>query len=229
MKIISVDADAKTKKSNKLGEFLTGIIYLAPHKISGKNLCAYASPSCIKSCLYTSGHGAFSNVQQARINKTLFFLNDRDGFLNQLHKEINSLKKKANKLGVKLAIRLNGTSDIPWEHFNVIQQHPDVQFYDYTKNYRRIHKFLDGDLPENYFLIFSRSETTPEKTINGIVKNNGNVAVVFRNQLPDTYLGFPVINGDLHDLRFQDQSGVIVGLVAKGQAKKESDGFVVNN
>jgi len=56
-----------------------------------------------------------------------------------------------------------------------------------------------------------------------------NVAVVFRNKiLPETYLGYKVINGDKTDLRFLDEKGVIVGLYAKGKATKDTTGFVID-
>jgi hypothetical protein len=124
-------------------------------------------------------------------------------------------------------VRLNGTSDINWERYSVIQAFNKVQFYDYTKNYFRMNLFLDGKLPSNYSLTFSRSETNENDCIS-ILKRGGNVAVVFRSKvLPTHWQGFPVINGDENDLRFLDPKGVVVGLTAKGKAKSDTSGFVV--
>jgi hypothetical protein len=44
--------------------------------------------------------------------------------------------------------------------------------------------------------------------------------------MPATYNGLPVFNGDDSDLRFLDPKGVIVGLYAKGRARKDTSGFV---
>jgi hypothetical protein len=56
-----------------------------------------------------------------------------------------------------------------------------------------------------------------------------NMAVVFRskNDMPQHFLGRPVINGDADDLRFLDPDGVVVALYAKGAAKRDDTGFVV--
>jgi hypothetical protein len=59
------------------------------------------------------------------------------------------------------------------------------------------------------------------------LSNGMNVAAVF-HKVPETYLGRTVINGDETDLRFLDPKGVIVGLKAKGKAKKDTTGFVVS-
>ena len=61
-----------------------------------------------------------------------------------------------------------------------------------------------------------------------VLNKGGNVAIVFRNQLPKTYKGFNVVNGDLHDLRFLDPRNSIVGLKAKGKAKTDTSGFVLD-
>jgi hypothetical protein len=102
------------------------------------------------------------------------------------------------------------------EHF------PNVQFYDYTK----WPSHLRQDLPANYHLTFSRSELTTSEDIKREIDAGRNVAVVF-DAVPDTWEGLPVIDGDANDLRFLDPTGVIVGLKAKGAAKKDITGFVV--
>jgi hypothetical protein len=50
---------------------------------------------------------------------------------------------------------------------------------------------------------------------------------VFWPEVPQSHWGKPVIDGDKHDARFLDQAGTIVGLKAKGQAKKDTTGFTV--
>lgn len=214
--------NAKTSKGAAKG-YLTGIVYLAPYTLSGTNLCPKASAGCAAACLYTAGRGAFKSIQDARLAKTRAFLNDRAAFVAQLKVEIAAAQKRAAKLGMKLAIRLNGTSDVVWEKLtDVIQSFPDVQFYDYTKIAKR---FL-WTLPVNYDLTFSLSEDN-ETDARFVLGRGGRVAVVFRSKaFPPSYLGAPVVSGDDHDLRFIDPAGVVVALYAKGKAKKDATGFV---
>lgn len=222
---LSVGTDAKTVKGEQFG-WLTFIMYLAPHAISkpfgGSNVCPFASPGCTESCLYTSGMGKFTNVQEARIRKTVEFFKDRKGFLERLEEDVKSAIKYADKRNMKACFRLNGTSDINWASL-FIPKFPDLVFYDYTKGLDRV---LHNDLP-NYSLTFSRSENNHDKAMQ-CLENGHNVAVVFnRPEFPETWNGFEVINGDQHDLRFTDKRGVVVGLKAKGDAKKDKSGFVV--
>jgi hypothetical protein len=231
MSLLSVNADSKTIKGTKLG-ILTGILYLAPSNESGAiNTCPNASAGCRAACLFTAGRGAFNSVKNARIAKTLKFVADREAFLRELIVDITALVRKAKKQDMKPAIRLNGTSDLAWESFkvdgkNLMEHFPDVQFYDYTKSPSRMGRFATGQMPVNYHLTFSRSEENAE-AVSNVLKTTGNVAVVFRGQLPATYQGRPVINGDESDVRFGDAAQVIVGLVQKGKARKDASGFVV--
>lgn len=219
MKLLTTN-NYKTTKGEKLG-VLTGILYLAPAKISGHEVCPKRSEGCTAACLYTAGHGAFSTVQQARINKTKMFFEDRENFMSQLRKDIKALVKKAAKQNMKPAIRLNGTSDIEWTRFGIMDEFPDVQFYDYTKVLTRLKK----DIPKNYNITFSRSESN-EQECREALELGFNIAAVFKT-LPETYLGKPVINGDDTDVRFEDPRGVVIGLTAKGKARKDASGFVV--
>ena len=163
--------------------------------------------------------GMYTAVQQGRINRTEFFLKNRVGFLFQLKSEI----ERAIRLNKDKAIpvfRLNGTSDLPYEKYrvfegkNIFEVFPDVQFYDYTKNWLRFDKVL----PSNYHLTFSRSETNHFKAME-LLKRGINVAMVF-DKLPETYGGFKVINADETDLRFKDEKGVICGLKYKKMTGK---------
>jgi len=235
--LLSISADAKTSKGEKMG-FLTGILYLAPYKtISIYNTCAMAElAGCDIACLYTAGRGAYSNVQNARINKTNWYYQDKQGFMLQLIKNINSLIYKANKLGLIPLIRLNGTSDIKFENVsfeyngkyydNIMQLFPDIQFYDYTKIINR------NNLPANYDLTFSYSGKSEFiKYVNQAINNKMRIAVVFKDKhnLPNEFMGLSVVNGDNSDIRHLDPQNVIVALYAKGKAKSDNTGFVVHN
>ena len=216
----------KTSKGEKYGWKTYGL-HLAPFNISGKNVCASASAGCSAACLNTAGRGVMHSVQDARVKKTRRFFEDRDGFLSQLYKEIKSSVKSAAKKQINSCFRLNLTSDILWERF-VIKDFPESQFYDYTKHLKRFVRFLEGKLPSNYHLTYSRDETTPDTLVKSLCASGGNVAVVFRGKkLPRRWLGIEVIDGDDSDLRFQDGEGKLVGLLEKGLAKKDETGFVV--
>jgi hypothetical protein len=177
----------------------------------------------------------YQGVIDGRKNKTEWFLNNPKEFMLTLVGEITQLCKKH---GNKLALRLNGTSDIRYEKIkidgyntSIFDIFPDVMFYDYTKNPKRFTQAL----PKNYHLTFSRSETN-ELDVLDILNRGYNVACVF-DVLPKTYMGFEVINGDDHDLRYKDKKGVIVGLTYKNATGKgggilnkyaKESGFVIS-
>jgi len=228
-KLLGVGTSYKTIKSEKVG-VLTGILYMAPYNLSGKNVCPNASAGCAAACLNTSGRGAMHVVQAARLKKTQRFFEDRQQFLWDLVNEIRALKRKAQARGMKAAVRLNGTSDLPYEKYkigdtgkNIMELFPEIQFYDYTKLETRITK---GQLPSNYHLTFSRAEDNDHKL--DAVLEHTSAAVVFSGELPATWRGYPVIDGDEHDARFTDAGpGTVIGLLVKGQGKKDTTGFVV--
>ena len=224
MKLLSSN-NTKIQKGEKLG-WLTLGLSLLPSNLSGKNFCSHASIGCRAACLNTSGMGVFSNVQAARLKKSRYFIENRTAFLVQLDKEIRAGIKKATRLGMKLAIRLNVLSDLPWENLIDMSAYPEVMFYDYTPNPKRMIAFLQGEMPANYQLTFSRKESN-QSIVELIANMGGNIAAVFAGSLPKSYLGKPVVNGDDTDLRFLDPNGVIVGLVAKGKGKKDTSGFVL--
>jgi hypothetical protein len=232
--LLSVSSDAKTIKGETLG-FLTGILYLAPANTTKWNTCSMAKlAQCDVACLNSAGRGAFSSVQQARVNKTTWFFTERDTFMQQLVVDIAKLIKKANKKGLQPLVRLNGTSDIRWEsvaftgvdgieYVNIFAAFPDVTFYDYTKDANR------KDLPSNYDVTFSYSGVEGfQPYVEKALLNNMRMAVVFRKEkdIPTTFMGIPVVSGDKSDVRHLDDK-VIVGLYAKGKAKLDTTGFVV--
>jgi hypothetical protein len=226
LKLLGINADAKTSKGTKFG-YLTGILYLAPANISGFEVCPSRSEGCTAACLFTAGRGAYDNVKDARVRKTQLLFKNRAEFLAILDNDIRLLKVKAAKKGMVPCVRLNGTSDLGWEGIarELMQKHPDVQFYDYTKVLGRMLRFLEGKFPSNYHLTFSKSESNDADVLQ-VLQNGGNVAVVFKN-MPVQYNGYNVVDGDASDLRFLDSTNVIVGLKAKGKARKDTSGFVV--
>ena len=229
--------NAKTTKGEDLG-YLTGILYLAPHTIAGrKTVCPFASPECMLACLYSAGMSSFSNVQQARINKTRAFWADPKAFVEMLADDVTSLIRMAKAQKLTPCVRLNGTSDLPWENLggtagaSLMKRFPKVQFYDYTKNPLRALAFANGNLPSNYQITFSLSETNKAKAFE-LLSVGVNIAAVFatkkNEELPLWHKGHGVTNGDKHDLRFLDPKGCIVGLRAKGKAKGGAGGFVLD-
>ena len=230
--LIGVGSNAKTVKGDG-SEYMTGIMYLKPFKtiIEGKtfNVCALAEKAqCHKGCLVSAGRGKMSSVQRGRERKTVWYHTDRIGFMDALINDITTFRRRQRKNGVQPCVRLNGTSDILWEKAGIMEQFPDVQFYDYTKIVKRAYT----DLPPNYHLTLSYSEKHMDyaDSVHQAVLDTGvNMAVVFRHSLPDTFRGLRVIDGDKDDLRFLDPKGVVVGLVAKGKkAKQDTSGFVIN-
>lgn len=216
--------NAKTAKNG----LKTLILYLAPFTQNSKgiNLCPKATAGCAAACLFTAGRGAFSNVAQSRMNRTEYYLHDRPRFLAQAAKEINRAAKKVDKL----AVRLNGTSDIKLVEMLTLAHEiaPNVVFYDYTKIERKagFRKTVQG---HDYIVTYSFNES-PDAIPNAlqVLNRGGNVAVVFRKNLPDTFLGYPVIDGDKSDILMLYNRNVILGLKAKGKAKKDTTGFVID-
>ena len=245
MKKLLTTNNAKTIKGEKIADkesglaYKTYILYMSSHINNkyGVNVCSHASKGCSDSCLVSSGFGGmFDSVKKGRTRKTEMFIEDRAKFINQIAQEIsNAIKLNKNKMVV--IVRLNGTSDISYERFrifeggkNIMEMFPQVQFYDYTKNWTR----FNDKLPKNYHLTFSRSEENDEKAFE-LLKKGVNVSIVF-DKVPTEYKGYKVVNGDEHDLTFLHESGVIVGLRYKknttknGKEKNElayKSGFVI--
>lgn len=244
-RFFSVDS-AKAVKADKYG-YLNGINYMAPHTSAGVgNLCASASPGCIDLCLGVySGQAAMvadleagtNSVRESRKRKSQYFADDAQTFLEEACQHIEALQRRATKMNKMLCIRMNGSTDIPFERIviksrgcNIFDAFPDVQFVDYTKRFERL-----GKAPANLHLTFSRSETN-EPLAKLALARGYNVAVVFAGQRgwpqrgwPSEYLGVPVIIGDDHDLRHLDpRGGYVIGLAPKGnKAKRDASGFVV--
>lgn len=216
----------KLMKGEKKG-YLSFVLHLAPANLSGYETCPKRTAGCTAACLNTAGRGGIFKkgestnvIQQARIRKTKAFFENREQFLADLENDIRLGIKQAEKQGLIPAFRLNGTSDIAWEKYGIIEKFPNVQFYDYTKMRNRKVSHL-----KNYHLTFSKADGN-DLDVRLAAEAGMNIAAVFKN-VPETYIGLPVINGDETDLRFLDPKGVIVGLKAKGKAKKDTSGFVI--
>lgn len=223
MKLLTV-GNTKTVKGEAMG-YMTFIMHLAPSTLSGYNTCPMASAGCAAACLNTAGRGRFTAIQEARIRKTRWYFENRHTFMAQLVKDVEAAIRKAKREGMIPVFRLNGTSDIRWENVpvdgfrNIMERFPSQTFYDYTKLTNR------RNLPANYHLTFSRSEENEADALR-MMAEGMNVAAVF-DTLPVTWNGAKVIDGTETDLRFLDEPNVIVGLLAKGKAKKDTSGFTI--
>ena len=227
-------ANPKIQKGTKLG-YLSFILHLAPADLSGREVCPKRTKGCTAACLNTAGRGGMfkrgettNMIQKARIRKTVQFFFDRDQFMLDLAYDIQKAVAFAKKQGLTPVIRLNGTSDLSWEKYevpvfctkNIFELFPNVQFYDYTKVLGR----KVADIP-NYHLTFSKADGN-DADVAKAIEQGYNIAAVF-DEMPATYMGLPVINADETDLRFLDPKGCIAGLKAKGRAKKDYTGFVI--
>jgi hypothetical protein len=228
MKLLSQgNSNAKTKKNYRP----TKILYLHPSVVDGKDMCPYASDGCRASCLNTAGRGVFKTVQAARLRRTQHYVSNRLTFYEQLQKEITAFAKYHKK---EVVIRLNGTSDQPFVETLIVAQMREIPsnviFYDYTKNHKKAGTRI---LPSGhkYVVTFSYSEKDGSETqAKNVLDNGGTVALVF-DQLPETWWGYPVVDGDSRDDLMVDImpniGGTILGLKAKGKARYENTGFVI--
>ena len=179
---------------------------------------------CAKMCLEGAGRGVMKPVKDGRFRKTMYYHNDTQGFLEQLRRELFNFNKLCKRTGVEPIARLNTLSDVRWERHEIPQEFPDIFFYDYTKNPSRL-----GKTPANYDLMYSYSaEPEYQKYVKKALKTVAPMSVVFRNGMPEFYLGRRVIDGDASDLVNVKAGAVIVGLKAKGKAKKDKGNFVVD-
>jgi hypothetical protein len=220
-------ANPKIQKGTKLG-YLSFILHLAPADLSGRETCPKRTAGCTAACLNTAGRGGMfrkgentNMIQKARIRKTVSFFEDRAQFMYDLYKDIQKAIKFANRKGLIPVFRLNGTSDLSWEKYdmlpglNVFECFPTVQFYDYTKILGRKVKGY-----ENYHLTFSKADGNDSDVADALLAGMSVVAVY--DKIP---AGVP--SADETDLRFLDAKGIMLGLKAKGRAKKDTSGFVI--
>lgn len=237
------DGNPKVAKNGIVSNVWTAPLHLSPASLSGRNVCPMATEGCKAVCLHYAGNPMYmKNKFLARQKRTDWFFDDRAAFMVQLEKEIDAHLRKAHRLGMACALRLNATSDIPWHRIpvtvrgktykNLMERFPTIKFYDYTK----ISKRFSEKLPRNYYLTYSLSETEWSRidAVELLTSRRASVAVPFNilrgHPLPKKYLGFRVVDGDLTDYRPNDPRGVIIGLRAKGEkAKHDLSGFIVRD
>jgi hypothetical protein len=221
-------ANPKIQKGTKLG-YLSFILHLAPADLSGYETCAKRTRGCTAACLNTAGRGGMFKrgettnvIQRARIRKTRYFFEDRDAFMQDLVEDIERAIRYAARKGLTPVFRLNGTSDLSWEKYtvastgqNIFEYFSFVQFYDYTKVLGRKVAHL-----ANYHLTFSKADGNDRDVARALAHGLSVVAVY--DEIPE---GVP--SADDTDLRFLDPRGVMLGLKAKGRAKKDTSGFVI--
>jgi hypothetical protein len=240
-----LSSGSSNAKQKKLAQGLRpAIVYMAPATIGSDALqdtrqrtnCPHATKGCIAGCLNLAGRGVQRGVRASRLGKAILFLNFRQLYLLKLRSEVARHVRLAERDNVTAVLRHNGTSDIPLEDLSpdIYTDYKSMQAMDYTKNLRRMHGFLNGltvagrPWPANYHLCFSRSENTPDSTVLDLLSNGGTVAVVFRDRIPATWLGYPVADATVHDWRWRDAPGTVQGLIALGPAASDQSGFVVD-
>ncbi len=231
--------NAKTSKGEAFG-WRTAILYLAPASLSGENVCKHSTAECRHLCLNTAGlAGVFKNIQESRIRKTKWMLENPAAFWQQVDREITNHENLTHRQQTRLkrkfrpCVRLNGTSDI-WnsDMETIMHRHPDTQFYDYTKDPERMTAFIKRKLPRNYYLIYSFSGTPQSvKTADYVLGNGKNVAVVFDTPkgkpLPDLWHYTTVLDGDKHDLRFHESERAVETWSGIGADSPECEVFVI--
>lgn len=224
-RLLSTNGNTKIDKN----EELTAALTLAPHKLSGFNVCPW-SGDCAFKCIHTSGR--MPMVLEHQVVKTLGYFLHPEVFNSQLNRDLINFKILCDKKGIQGYGRLNTLSDIDFT--DIIRSNKGIKFYDYTKSIQRFNSFINGELPLNYWLTLSRDEFLSVDHIKGIIKQGFNVSVVFwldesnGDTLPKTWEGMPVVSGENSDNRWKDKRGVIVGLKAKGKARQLPQGnFVI--
>lgn len=200
------------------------ILHLASAKKSGYNVCQWATSQCIKYCLDMTGLGKLPTSRNARVQRTKLYFENRLEFYRMAYKEIVSEIKSCIRANQKLAVRPNGTSDLPELAIHLANAFPAIQFYDYTKGFEYV---MRDDLPQNLTLAFSQSESN-EMQCRTVLANGGMVASVFKDKasMPETHLGYPVVDGTEHDLIFTYPKPCVIGLYALGDLAKSDSEFV---
>jgi len=234
----NINSSAKMIKNKKVSGQYTYIIYLAPAKTSGFNVCSHSTPECRLGCLATSGRAGMelsagkARIHDCRIKKTRMFYEQPEYFMSWMIAEIRRYKAKAIKDGFYFSVRLNGTSDIDWANVrvngqNIFEIFPEVSFYDYTKNPLKFR-----NKPVNYHLTFSYTGRNWD-LCKAVLESGNNIAMVFnaknKTELPAMYKGYEVINGDLTDYRISDAKGIIVGLKWKHIANKKAEKQILSS
>ena len=219
-------AFGKPESNPKVAKNMKLDVLTIPHNLSP------ARESGFEACLHTAGNPVYLPAKlNARIQRTLAFFKCREAYLALMAYELQAHLVKADKLGMEAAARLNTTSDIEWQAMrlncgrNLFELFPSIQYYDYTKIIKRAIKWASGKLSPNYHITFSKNESNDDHVRQALLVGC-NVAICF-DELPESYMGIDVFNGDLSDYRPSDPLGVVIGLRAKGLARSDTSGFTV--
>lgn len=233
MKLLDTTA-SNTKIAKTVGKAQGKIRMASLSLLPTPKLCPSSKAAgCFDDCLKSAGRASFTpGITEARARKTEYFNSDPQGFIDQLMQELSNFDKLCKKQGVQGVVRLNVLSDVAWEEHQIPQSFPDLQFYDYTKRGLRMQR-LDmyhkrGELL-NYHLMFSYSSRDQFATqVSLALGTDAPLAVVFKNGMPEIFMGRKVIDGDQSDWDNVHAGRVVVGLKAKGNAKTNDNGFVVD-
>lgn len=213
-------SSAKIIKGEKLG-YITGVCYLRSFKkIGGINTCSHAKiAQCFKPCLEHSGKMSLPTAIRARDRRLKLLIDNPQAFFSILIADIEKIERKAKREGKGTAYRLNGTSDLEWSRIkingkSIFELLPDLTWYDYTKNPKIAESYREQGLS----CTLSWYPKLDPCFVREHLESGGNVAIAYqpRGGLPDTQeingREFRVIDGDISDLRFLDEKGVVVGL-----------------
>ena len=220
----------------------TAVQHLSPATESGFNMCANASPACAAACLgHSTGHLRYDANQVVRIKKTLYMKLFPSDYFAQLVAEIRRHARLSERAGYEGAVRLDGSSDQPWDRWLDMSQLP-VKVYDYTKDVNKALRSVGTSYPRTFSLDERpKSEASAGRvlaaggTVAAVIGSTGRstpktaalaVQVVLRTGLMVAGKVWPALNGDLTDIRYRDPGAHIVGLTAKGGAHKDTAGFV---
>lgn len=227
------DSSQKAEKAAQFGWYNV-MFYGSPAKSSGVlNTCPNASPICIRYCLNTSGHAGIikkgektNKILEARKRRIRYYVENRAGFMADIISDVKKAQKKADAMGVKLCMRVNGVTDLLDLSLELVKLFPEIQWVDYTKRL----DVAEMNLPSNYYIVFSRSELN-ESLILPLLDAGHNISAVFQT-IPETYKGYKVISGDKHDLihlwkQPKGEKGIILALTPKGKMRWENKGFVI--
>ena len=226
---------AKMVKGLKRG-FLNMVLHLAPSDVAGVgNLCPDATvcgkrdpETGLLPCLFDAGRASFTpTVNVGRLLRTWAWYFYRAQFISRLKREVANAARQAAAKGMVLVVRLNGTSDLPWEVTGIMDAFPLIQFVDYTKSTARAMRWINAMMPANYHLVLSASGEN-DSACRAFLAAGGTVAAAFPTAWTAgaKWLGFPSVDGDIDDIRQLDPAGHVVWLKAKGQAKKNGGNFV---
>jgi hypothetical protein len=185
-------------------------------------------------------------IQHCRIERTKLYFEDRPEFMRRLYRDVIAFLRKCKRENLKPAIRLNGTSDLLWEkepfpvsdnkrgihmiYTNIFAAFPQIQFYDYSKIAKRFYR----EMPDNYYLCLSYSQASRKYADMCLMAREETgcslVMVTRKGDAPSELFSIDddFVNGDLHDLRFLDKPGSLVLLKAKGKARTDTSGFVID-